>query len=124
MRRQHVANTFQGGFSLALLDEPDDGVDDHDTENDAGIYPVLQNGRNGCCSQQDIDQYIIEMLEKAFQKPVSGWFRQTIGANTIQPTPGLICAQSRVPGLKLRQDAFCVEGMGVFDRDWRIFCHR
>jgi hypothetical protein len=43
--REHVADGVQGLLGLALLDEADDGVDEHHAEDHTRVHPVLQDAR-------------------------------------------------------------------------------
>jgi hypothetical protein len=55
----------QRGFGATLLDEADDGVDDHDAEDDAGIHPFAEQGGDDARDDQHGDQRLDQLVEQA-----------------------------------------------------------
>ena len=54
---------------LRLLTESDDGVDQHDPEDDARIGPLLQERRDGARGEQDVDQRLVQLEQEADDRP-------------------------------------------------------
>ncbi|BBM03508.1 hypothetical protein GL2_35820 [Microbulbifer sp. GL-2] len=59
-------------FCLAFLDKADNGINDNHSKDHDGIHPMLQKSCDKRRTQQDIDQYIVEMCEKTPQQSVPG----------------------------------------------------
>ena len=58
---QRLAKGLNRLESLAFLNESDDRVDKHDTEDHSRIDPVIEQRRNHHGSQQDVDQRLVEL---------------------------------------------------------------
>lgn len=67
-KRQHFADGLKSAFGLPFLYETDDGVDEDNPDNDAGIDPVFQQAGDECRYQQHIDQDIVELQEKTGER--------------------------------------------------------
>jgi len=47
MQREHIADSVEGCFGLALLNKSDDGIDDNGGEQHSCIYPVAEQSGLG-----------------------------------------------------------------------------
>ena len=101
----------QGILSLALLDESDDRIDDHDSQNHTGVQPMSQQGGHRSRCQQDIDEYIVELNEETQQG--AGWFRlrHPIGTIKLQTPSDLSWHQPLFTAFKSRQGLVEVHGV-------------
>ena len=62
---EHIADAFQRFFRVVFLNMANQGVDHRDAEDDGCIHPVPHDGGEGRCGDQDIDQNIVKMGQKA-----------------------------------------------------------
>ncbi len=58
---KHVADRIQRLLGLALLEKPEQGVDDHDTQDDRSVEPQTDHQLYKAGAEQDIDQDIVEL---------------------------------------------------------------
>ncbi len=82
---QHTLNAFQGLFRLALLDEPDERIDHSHTENNRSVQPLLEQGSDHGCSEQDIDEHIVELECKSGHWPFLFGLSQLVGSEGFKP---------------------------------------
>ncbi len=76
----HAANGVERLLGLALLDEADDGVDDHDRGDHGRINDVSeQGGRNGS-GEQEVDQDVVELRQEPQERRPAGGRRQLVRA--------------------------------------------
>ena len=103
LERQHAADRGQRPLGLAFLDKADDGVDDYHADDYAGVHPVAKCGGNARGRQQDIDQDIMKLQKKAYERPAPPTFgdevrpdpRQTGRRLTGTQTAGRVAAEAR-----------------------------
>ena len=91
---QHGAHRVKRLFCLALLDETDQGVDDHHTGNDAGIDVILQGKSHDARGQQHINQRVVKLQRKAQPRPAPLGHRQAVGAVLVPPLADLVTVQT------------------------------
>ena len=121
MRRQHVADGRHRLLRLAFLDEADHGIGKHDRKDHTGIDPVLEGSRDDGCTEEDVDQHIVELAEKAAQGATSFRRRKPVGTEDSQPTLCLGRGKTTWPGIQSGKAFFRGARMGVrksalFDR--------
>ena len=92
--REHPPDGLQGVLGLALLHESDGRVDEHDAQDDAGVEPVPQQGRDPRRRQQHVDQQVVELGEEAQQRAAGLGLGQSVGAVGDQAPAGLLGAQA------------------------------
>ena len=119
MHREHLADAGERLLGLALLDEADDGVDDHHAEDDAGVDPVAEGGGDRRGAEQHVDEHVVEVLEEALQQPVPGRLGQAVGADLGEAARGLVRGQARRAAVQRRQDLVGRAGVGVFEEGER-----
>lgn len=106
LRRHELADRAQRLLGLAFLDMADDRVDQHHRGDDARIDGVAQHGRSDGGGEQDVDQRVVELREKAEQRMAAGRRRERV--RTERGT-----AQGRLaPGQALRRGAERREHVG------------
>ena len=76
--------------ALPFLNEPDQCIDDDDTDDHACIHPMLQQGSDQRGKQQDVDEEVVELVEKADQRTRPFGRRQSILTVSREPLRGLI----------------------------------
>ena len=93
MRRDHVTDCGQRLFCLALLQKADDRVDHNHRDNHARIDEVAQKPCRRCRRQQEIDQHIVELCQKAQNRTGArrGW--QLVRTIDLQAADRLGCVQ-------------------------------
>ncbi len=70
---------------LGLLDEAYDRIDYHNTEDDPGVHPFLEQGRDEPGRQKDIDQGLVELQEKPEQGALALLSGQDIITEALAP---------------------------------------
>lgn len=63
---QHLADGIHRLFCFSLLNEADDCVGQNHRQNDESIYPMIQNCRDDCGSEQHVNQDIVELQQKTY----------------------------------------------------------
>ena len=63
----HLLQGRHGLFSLVFLGEAQDGVQDHDDQDDDGVDVLVQEDRNAGCNDQNQHHDLGELLPKIFQ---------------------------------------------------------
>ena len=74
-RREHVADRIQRLLRFALLNEAEQRIDEHDTQNDGGIQPETDHQLDEAGSKQNIDQDVVQLHEKPHERPSLASFR-------------------------------------------------
>ena len=115
MHRQHLADALERLLGLALLDEADDGVDDHHAEDDAGVDPVAEGRRDRGGAEQHVDEHVVEVLEEALEQSFPGRLRQAVGADFGEAACGLVRAQALGAGTEMGEHLVGSEGVGAFE---------
>ena len=112
---KHVADRGHGGFSLAFLQKADAGIGQHHRKDHPCIHPMLQRPGYGGGGQKHIDQHIVELGQKAAQRPPGMNLRQQVWTMTGQTgsrfgrgKPGLGHAKA----FKARTDGLCMSRIG------------
>jgi len=77
----HSRERLDGFFGLGLLEKTDDGVKDHDAENDRRIHPLAEEGRDANGQQQDVNERLVELLDKLQPRRRASPGRTTFGPN-------------------------------------------
>jgi len=106
VRGQHLADGIHRIFSLAFLNEADDGVCDHYRQNDGRIRPMLQPARDEGGPEQHVDQDIVELQKEAHEQTASGRLRQAVRTVTFEPCLRLSLAQARRPRVQFGKHGF------------------
>lgn len=75
---EHVANALERFFRITLLDMSDQRINHRHAQNHQGIYPVAHDRRQQRRRQQDVNQHIIKMRQKAQPRRLPGLLRQRI----------------------------------------------
>jgi hypothetical protein len=74
----------QNGLDGArFLEEADEGVREHDTEDHRGVDPLLQRGRDEGGSEQDVDEGLMELKEKTDERALRLPLRKAIRSETL-----------------------------------------
>ena len=81
---EHVANALERFFRITLLDMSDQRINHRHAQNHQGIYPVAHDRRQQRRRQQDVNQHIIKMRQKAQPRRLPGLLRQRIFTILLQ----------------------------------------
>ncbi|KUG21627.1 hypothetical protein ASZ90_008611 [hydrocarbon metagenome] len=84
-RDHRFRQRFHGLDSLGLLYEPYEGINDNHPENNSGIHPFLEQGRNGSGRQQDVYQRLMKLQEKSHQGTFAFFGSQYIYSESLFP---------------------------------------
>jgi hypothetical protein len=84
-RREHVADRIEGLLCLALLEETEQPVDDHATQDDRRIEPESDHQLDEAGAEQDVDQDVVELQQEPHDGALLLAFRQTVGSVFRQP---------------------------------------
>ena len=77
---EHSANRPHRLLGLALLNEADQRVDQRHGKDDQAIQPFAEHQGQQRGQQQHIDQQVVELTQKAFERSVRAPFGQSVGA--------------------------------------------
>ena len=94
VRREHVADGFEGFFGLAFLDKADHRVDDHHACNHPGVDPMPERSSNQRRSKQHVDQHVMKLQQKTQQRPAPLWRLEAVRAVDFEAAPHLGFAQA------------------------------
>ncbi len=86
---QHPPDRGHRRLGLVFLDEADHRIGKHHGEDHPGIHPVLQGPRHHCRTDQDVDQHVVELPQKAHHRPPRPHFRQAVRPMLDQSPHGL-----------------------------------
>ena len=89
-----LADGIERDLRLALLHEADDGVDQHDAEDDETVDPVAERRRHGGRREQHVDQEVVELEEEARERPALPRRGKAVRAVFQQPVTGLLRGQT------------------------------
>jgi hypothetical protein len=81
---KHLADTFEGFFSFALLDEADNRVDYCHPNNYTGVNPLTQKSLRHTGDKQNVNQDVIKVFEKPLQRALFGRGWEPIGADGFE----------------------------------------
>jgi hypothetical protein len=102
-RGQRAREGRQRAQRLALLDEADDGVEQDDAEDHAGVDPGPEHDLDDDRGQQDVDQRLMELQQEAQQGPLPLRWVSTFGpksrcrssiAKRSRPLPASLSSRS------------------------------
>ena len=116
---EHIANALERFFRVALLDMADQRVNHRHAQNYQGIYPVAHDRRQQRRRQQDVNQHIIKMRQKAQPRRLSGFLWQRIFTILLQARRCLGAADTFRGAVGAGQRFFYGE---LIKRAARFFC--
>src|SRR5215467_9021609 len=79
LRGQHVADRGQGLLRPALLNEPEQRVDEDHAQDDGRVEPQVRHEFDEAGGEQNIDQDVVELQQETQERPPPGRFRQPVG---------------------------------------------
>ncbi len=80
LEREHIAYCIQSPFRLAFLNKTDQRIDHHHADDNAAVNPVINGRRYTGCRQQYINEDIMKLAEKTFERAATGCGCQLIDA--------------------------------------------
>ena len=93
--RRHLGAQFRSrAVGIVFLVETQQGAAHYDQQDDGGIHPIAQKGRNNRREDQDEDDWARELIEKEAQRCGALFGQDTVGANTAEHCLGFIAAQA------------------------------
>ena len=113
LRRQHRTHCVERPLGLPLLNEADQRVDQHHTDDDAEIDPMAQHRGDRPRDQQDIDLHVLEMQQEAAQGALPWRGRQLMRTVPILPRICLVATQPTEQRFKRHQHLVTIEGMPI-----------
>ena len=119
MRVDHPADRLQRLHGLALLDEADDGVDDHDTQDDRRVDEVIEKQRQSRRGQQRVDEQIVKLGQQSPESTPLRRLRQAVRPVGPQALVGLRLAEPVQSGPHPLDGRFRGQGMpGLRGCEW------
>jgi hypothetical protein len=85
-----IADRIEGFLGLAFLKEPEQRVDDNNTEDKSGIKPQTDHHLDETGAEQNIDESIVKLEQKPHQLSLLLPLRQTI-RTVLQPHDNSLC---------------------------------
>ena len=95
----HGLQRFDGGFGLALLEDAEDGVEQHDDEDDDDLGHALAaddagHGRNGGRAQQQDQHRVLELVQETLEQGSFFSLLEFVGAVLRKALGRLLRAQT------------------------------
>ena len=103
-RRQHGLQGGQRLFGLALLDETDQGIDQHHRHDHRRVDVVAEQSGQHRRGDQEQDQRVVELLQESAQRRTPRRRRQAVGAMPGQAWSDIVIRQPFGPRVQLLQD--------------------
>jgi len=128
---EHPGQGADGPLGLGLLEMADDGIDQDDPEDHAGIDVFAEQGGLGRGDEEDVDEDLMELEQELLPPGGSGPFGHLIGTGTAETISDLGGAQAGLEaGLKDLTDLHLGPGMpgnvgggahpGSLVLEWRV----
>ena len=86
---EHVADRIQRLLGPALLDEPEQRVENDDGEDDRRVDPQAQHQLDEAGAEKDVDEDVVELGEEPHQRAPLLALRQAVRPIFLQPRRGL-----------------------------------
>jgi len=83
--RHGLCQCFDGPLRAGFLDEADDGIDQHHCQDNSRIDDIFDNRGDDRGHQEDVDQWVVELKQKAEQGALAPFRCQHIAAKTLLP---------------------------------------
>ena len=103
-RREHRLQGRQRLFGLALLDEADQGIDQHYRHDHRRVDMVAEQSGQHRRGDQEQDQRVVELLQESAQRRTPRRRRQAVGAMPGQAWSDIVIRQPFGPRVQLLQD--------------------
>ena len=122
-RRQHPTDRLHRALGLALLDEADQGIDQHHGSDDRSIDRMPERDRRHCRSQQQMDQEIIELVQQATPGRPARRRRQGIAAEFDRSAFGFLGTEARLTADEVGNHRIRTAGMRRLDLGKHLLGH-
>ena len=94
LRGDHACERFDGGLRFRFLEKADDGVHEHDAEDDRRIHPFAQHRRDAAREKENIDERLVELSKKPQPSRRAAPRREAIRAGFLLPPLHFRCGEA------------------------------
>ena len=94
---KHVADRIQRLLGPALLDEPEEPVENDDGEDDRRVDPQTQHQFGEAGAEKNVDEDIVELGEEPHERAAFFALWQPVRPVFLEPGSGLCCVEAFFP---------------------------